>query len=173
MNNLANHISVSRIILSLILLVIDPHSFVFCIIYIYCGLSDMLDGFIAKKTKSESKPGARLDSIADLVFVVVAMIKILPILNLTSGIIVWAILIALIKIINIVYSYTHHKIIALPHTTANKITGFVLFIAPFVIANTNPLFEVIICSIATFAAIQEWYYIYYRNSLSDLPLAKN
>ena len=47
---------------------------------------------------------------------------------------------------------------------SNKITGFVLFIAPFIIVNVNSiLFESIICSIATFAAVQEGHYIRTRN----------
>ena len=56
--------------------------------YIYCGISDILDGFIARKTKNESEIGAKLDSVSDIIFVVVAMIKILPFLNLTNGIII-------------------------------------------------------------------------------------
>ena len=41
-----------------------------------------------------------------------------------------------------------------------KITGLILFIAPLILIKNNYiLFEIIICSIATFAAIQEGYYI--------------
>ena len=64
MKNLANYISVSRIIMSIMLLITKTFSTTFYIIYIYCGISDMLDGFIARKTKNESKIGAGLDSIA-------------------------------------------------------------------------------------------------------------
>ena len=93
------------------------------------------------------------------------MIKILPILNLTNGIIIWVIIIALIKIVNVICSYIYYKKIVLPHTIANKITGFILFIAPFIIVNTNSIiFEIFICSIATFSAVQEGHYIRTRNS---------
>ena len=57
MKNIANYISVSRIIMAIILLVIETFSIAFYIIYIYCGISDMLDGLIARKSKNESKTG--------------------------------------------------------------------------------------------------------------------
>ena len=164
MKNIANYISISRVVMSFILLIPETFSIAFYIIYIYCGISDMLDGFIARKSKTESKLGARFDSSSDIIFVIVAMVKILSAINLYNGIIIWTIIIAVIKIINVICSYMHYKEIVLPHTIANKITGFVLFIAPFIIVKYNPLiFEIIICSIATFAAVQEWYYIRTRN----------
>ena len=160
MKNIANFLSASRIIMSIILAGLETFSFPFYIIYIYCGISDMLDGFIARRTKSTSKIGARLDSIADIIFVIVAIIKILPVLHLFDRIVIWAVIIALIKMINVICSYIYYKKLVLPHTVANKITGFLLFIAPFIIANTNQImFEIIICSIATFAAVQEGHFI--------------
>ena len=160
MKNVANYISISRAIMSVILAITETFSIAFYIIYIYCGISDMLDGFIARKSKNESEIGARLDSASDIIFVIVSMIKILPILTLTNGIIIWVVFIIFIKIINVTCSYIYYKKIMLPHTIANKITGFILFIAPFIIVNANSIiFEIIICSIATFAAVQEGYYI--------------
>ena len=165
MKNVANYISISRAIMSIILLIPETFSITFYIIYIYCGISDMLDGFIARKSKNESKIGARLDSISDIIFVIVAMIKILPNLNLSNGIIIYLVFIVCIKIVNVISSCIYHKKIVLPHTTANKITGFILFISPFIIVNINNpiIFEIIICSIATFAAVQEGHYIRTRN----------
>ena len=164
MKNIANYLSISRIIMSIILAISETFSFPFYIIYIYCGISDILDGFIARKSKNESKLGARLDSASDIIFVIVAIIKILPALNLSKGIIIWTVIIALIKVTNVICAYICYKKLVLLHTTANKITGFILFITPFIIANTNSIiFEIIICSIATFAAVQEGHYIRTRN----------
>ena len=36
--------------------------------YLFCGITDMVDGTIARKTKSVSEWGARLDTLADNVF---------------------------------------------------------------------------------------------------------
>ena len=164
MKYIANYISISRAIMSILLLIPETFSVVFYIIYIYCGMSDMLDGFIARKCKNESKIGARLDSASDIIFVIVAIIKILPALNLSKGIIIWTVIIALIKVTNLICAYIYYKKLVLPHTIANKITGFILFITPFIIVNTNPIiFQIIICSIATFAAVQEGHYIRTRN----------
>ena len=159
MKNIANYISVSRIIMSIILCFAETFSMAFYLIYIYCGISDMVDGFIARKSKNESRIGTILDSVSDMIFVIVAMIKILPALNLSDGIIIWVVFIAFIKIVNVICSYIYHKKILLPHTIANKITGFILFIAPFIVVKNPIIFEIIICSIATFAAIQEGHYI--------------
>ena len=165
MKNIANYISISRVIMSTMLLIPKTFSIAFYIIYIYCGISDMLDGFIARKSKSESEMGAILDSIADITFVIAAMIKILPILNLTNMIIMWIALIVLIKMINAIYSFIHYKKIILPHTTLNKLTGSILFISTFIIINNNTnFFKIIICSIATFAAVYESYFIKSKKS---------
>ena len=156
MKNVANYISTSRIIMAILLLIPETFSAPFYIIYLYCGISDMLDGWMARKSKTESEIGARLDSIADMVFVIIAMMKILPILHLSNGIVIWIVVIVFIKIVNVIGSYIKNKNIEFTHTIANKITEFILFIAPFIIVRTNPMIlEIIICSIATFAAVQE------------------
>ena len=169
MKKIANYISISRIIMSFMLLIPKTFSVAFNVIYIYCGISDMLDGFIARISKSESELGDRLDSVADIVFVIMAMIKILQMLNLTNVIIIWIVFIILIKIVNVICSYASNKKIVLPHTILNKITGFIVFIAPFIIIYINSIIlEIIICSVATFAAVQEGHYIRMRKYISTL-----
>ena len=79
MKHTANVITAARILLSLLLMVFVPFSIPFYIFYILCGLTDMFDGFIARKTQTESKFGEKFDTIADIVFVIVCFIKILPI----------------------------------------------------------------------------------------------
>lgn len=160
MKNIANYISISRIVMSLLLLVPKSLTIPFIIIYGYCGASDIVDGYIARKCNSTSKIGSILDSVADIIFVIISIFKIMPFLNLPNGIIIWVIIIVLIKICNVICSYIYYKKLIFPHTIANKITGFILFIAPLILLKNNYiLFEIIICSIATFAAIQEKYYI--------------
>ncbi len=168
MKNIANYISISRMIMSIILFVTKTFSTVFYIIYIYCGISDMLDGFIARKSKNTSKMGARLDSIADMIFVIVAIVKILPVLNLSNGIVIWIIIIALIKIVNVICSYIYYKKIVFPHTVANKITGLLLFIVPLIIIFNSVVLEIIICIVATFSAIQEGHYIRTKKYLGEI-----
>ena len=68
---MANTITFFRIAVSIVLLFCPAFSPPFYVFYIAAGLSDMLDGFVARKTDTVSKFGARLDTIADFVFVVV------------------------------------------------------------------------------------------------------
>ena len=68
MKNTANYITAGRIGLALSLLFVPPLTILFYIVYLLCGLSDMADGLIARKTHTESAFGAKLDSIADFSF---------------------------------------------------------------------------------------------------------
>ena len=49
--------------------------------YLLCGLSDVLDGAIARRTGTVSRLGERLDTIADIVFVAVWMTLFIPVIN--------------------------------------------------------------------------------------------
>ena len=160
MKNIANYISISRIIMTIVLLFPKTFSKTFYIIYIYCGLSDILDGFLARKYKITSQFGAKIDSIADMLFVGIALLKILPVIEISIGIYIWIIIIVLIKVFNIILGYIQYKKLTLLHTVANKITGFVLFIIPLIIRFIDiTILGSLICGIATFSAIQEGYYI--------------
>ena len=64
--DIANYLSISRIIMSIIMCFTKSFSFTFYFIYVYCGLSDTLDGYIARKNKTTSEVGEKIDSIADV-----------------------------------------------------------------------------------------------------------
>ena len=86
---IANIITISRI-LSCIYLLLCPVFFIsFYIMYLFCGITDMADGTIARKTKSISELGARLDSLADGVFVAVCFVKILPLMQFPAWLWTW------------------------------------------------------------------------------------
>ena len=61
---MANALTICRIIFSLALLVPPALSPTFLAIYAAAGVTDMADGFIARRTRTESEFGTRLDSIA-------------------------------------------------------------------------------------------------------------
>lgn len=160
MKHIANYISVSRIIMSTLILSTKAFSILFFIIYSYCGLSDIADGFLARKYNSESKLGEKMDSLADIVFVLASMIKIIPTLNLSKEILIWVTVIVTIKLFSIVYGFIHYKEIIFLHTTVNKIIGFVLFITLFLMPKISSIIIYIpLCVFATFAAILECYHI--------------
>ena len=103
--NLANIITMMRVVLSLPLLLSEPLSPSFYILYCLCGLSDMVDGFVARRTNSESRFGERIDSLADIVFVAVCLCKLLPVIELPVWICVWVAAIALIKVVNVAIGF--------------------------------------------------------------------
>ena len=75
---MANIITGIRIVSSVFLLFCPVFSQVFYVLYITAGVSDMADGAVARKTGTVSEFGSRLDTIADIVFVVVCMILRFP-----------------------------------------------------------------------------------------------
>ena len=157
---MANAISIIRITASIALLFCQAFSPAFYVFYIAAGLSDMLDGFVARKTDTVSKLGARLDTIADFVFVVVCLIKLLPVLSVPAWLYAWIGIIALIKVVNIVSGFAVQKRFVAVHSVMNKATGALLFLLPLTIP-VAPLnySAVIVCAAATFAAIQEGHFI--------------
>ena len=157
---MANTITFFRIAVSIVLLFCPVFSPAFYVFYIAAGLSDMLDGFVARKINTASRFGARLDTIADFVLVVVCLIKLLPILSIPAWLYIWIGIIALIKVVNIVSGFAVQKRFVAVHSAMNKATGALLFLLPLTISTVPVKTSVIVvCAAATFAAIQEGYCI--------------
>lgn len=157
---MANFITSLRIICSIALLFCSALSPAFYALYIVAGFTDMIDGAVARKTNTVSEFGSRLDTVADFVFVVICLIKLIPVLNITTLIYVWVVIIAFIKVSNVVSGYIVQKKFVAVHTVMNKVTGALLFIFPLTVSIIDLKYSVIIvCLIATFAAVQEGHYI--------------
>ena len=157
---MANTITLFRIAASIVLLFCPAFSPAFYVCYIAAGLSDMLDGFVARKTDTVSKLGARLDTIADFVLVVVCLIKLLPVLSIPAWLYGWIGIIAFIKVANIISGFTAQKKLVTVHSVMNKATGALLFLMPLTIPAVPLQYSaIIVCAVATFAAIQEGQFI--------------
>ncbi len=158
--HIANILTFSRMIFSLPLLFIPLPSACFYMLYLFCGLTDMIDGTIARKTGNAGKFGARLDTAADFVFMVVCAIKILPLMHIPVWLWVWIIPAALIKIFNFAYVFIRRKKLLSIHSILNKITGFALFLLPLTLTNVEPAYSALaICVLATLSGMQEIHYI--------------
>jgi CDP-diacylglycerol--glycerol-3-phosphate 3-phosphatidyltransferase len=128
--------------------------------YLFCGFSDIADGIVARKTGTQSSLGAKLDSIADLIFVVSAFIKLLPEISLPPWLWYLTGSIMVIKAANLVIGYVYHRQILFEHTVLNKLTGLLLFLLPLTLSSLNPTVSTaVICITALSAAIQEGYLI--------------
>ena len=160
MKYIANIITGSRIVFSIALLFFPPLSSAFYVLYAAAGLTDMIDGTVARKTNTVSVLGAKLDTIADFVFVAVCLIKLLPILDVPAWLWIWIGVIALIKVINMISGYVTQKKWIAPHTVMNKVTGALCFLLPLTLSFFELKYSaIVVCSIATFAAIQEGHFI--------------
>ena len=162
---MANIITGIRIVLSIALLFCHVFSTAFYALYITAGVSDMVDGTVARKTGTASEFGSKLDTAADFVLVVVCLIKLIPIIHVPIWLMVWIIVIAVIKAVNLLSGYVMRKEIVVLHTVMNKVTGILLFIVPLTLTLIDLKYSgAIVSATATFAAIQEGHLI---RSLKD------
>ena len=157
---MANIITGFRVLISIALLFCPVFSPVFYILYLTGGLSDMIDGTIARRMNTVSEFGARFDTAADFVFVTVCLIKLLPVIIIPAWLYVWIVLISLIKIINIVSGYIVQKKLVAVHSVMSKVTGGLLFILPLTFSIVSLKYSALpVCAVATFAAVQEGHFI--------------
>ena len=156
--HIPNTLSVFRFLGALCLLFCQPAGAAFWVIYGFCGVSDMVDGYLARRLNAESQAGAVLDSVADICFVACCVIRLLPVLLIPTWLWIWAGIIVAIKIINQISALIVCKRFCFPHTKANKLTGLLLFLSvPMTFWSIIPLAFVAV--VATFAAIQEGHFI--------------
>lgn len=156
MNSIANYISIIRILLVLSLVLIKPLSTEFYIIYVIAGISDIFDGYIARKTNTMSKLGEKLDSAADFIMFVVLIIILYPIINPTLQILIWIVIIGIIRIVSIIIVFIKYKTFGMLHTYSNKITGLMLFVLPLFLVSIKPdVLMYIICILASASAVEE------------------
>lgn len=165
---MANIITSIRIICSAILLFCRALSPEFYFFYLLAGLSDMIDGTVARKTNTVSEFGSRLDTIADFIFLVAALVIIVPIVRIEIWLYIWIGSITIIKIINIISGFILEKRLVAVHSFMNKITGLLLSILPLTLSFFDFKYGAIaVCSIATLAAIQEGHIIRRKKILSN------
>jgi CDP-diacylglycerol--glycerol-3-phosphate 3-phosphatidyltransferase len=158
--SIANSITIFRIVCSIALLFCPVFSLAFYAFYITAGLSDMVDGWVARRTHTESELGAKLDTIADVVFVVVCLVKLLPVLDLSVWLYVWIGVVAIIKVVNIVSGFVVRKQFVTVHSTMNKVSGLLLFVLPLTFSFIDLKYSaIVVCVVTTFAAIQEGHFI--------------
>ena len=165
--NLPNVITVMRIVFSPILLFINPITPLFLVIYIICGLSDFLDGYIARKIGVTSRFGATIDSIADAIFFIILLVVYIPCVKIPMEIFFWIIGIALVRLGSLAVGFYKYHTLAFLHTYANKITGFVLFCFPLLYFSVGIMItSYFICACASISAIEELFINIFSKKLS-------
>ena len=156
--NVADTITAVRMIAALFLLFLPMRSAGFLILYSFAGLTDALDGYLARKTGRSSDFGARLDSIADLLFYAVLLLRLFPVLWRALPVAVW-IVVALVLLVRLcaycVAAAKYHRFASL-HTWLNKLTGIGVFLLPYILAASSGVsYSWALCAMALAASLEE------------------
>ena len=131
---LPNILSISRIVLSFLLLFFLKNLLLFILSYLLIGITDVLDGFIARKYKLESDLGAKLDSTADLVFYTILTIYfVTEHQELLLRFLLLIFIIIAIRSANIFIGIRKYRKLIMIHTVANKISGVLIYLLPIIL----------------------------------------
>ena len=154
--NLANIITITRLICAVILLGTVPFSTLFWGLYVYCGVSDFLDGLVARTMMQQSDLGAKLDSIADVTFLFAVVFSVVSSSTIPLWVWICTIVVMLIRVLAYMIGYKKYRTFSALHTLGNKITGGFLFGVPvlyevFGVTAT----AIILFLLATFSACEE------------------
>jgi CDP-diacylglycerol--glycerol-3-phosphate 3-phosphatidyltransferase len=94
------------------------------------GVTDMIDGPIARRLKATSQSGAIIDSVADMVFV--GFIILLPVMGLWAWLLLSMYIALAYKVGSGLIGYIKHREMVLLHTYGNKLLALFLFSIPIV-----------------------------------------
>ena len=154
--HIANIVTSIRILGSVCMLCSSVFSPLFYSTYLLCGFTDMIDGTIARKTNAVTPFGSHLDSVADLIFLAAASIKILPVISIPGWLWVIILIVFIIKIAVAVWKYILVQQVMFQHTLLNKITGFLLFLLPLSLPYVEIQYSgAVVCAVAFLSAMQE------------------
>lgn len=154
--HMANIVTGIRILGSVCMLFFPAFSPLFYSTYLLCGFTDMIDGTIARKTNSVTVFGNHLDSVADLIFLTAASIKILPAIHMPNWIWLSILIVFLTKTAAVVRRYLLVQQFVPDHTPMNKLTGFLLFLLPLSLPFVEIKFSAgPVCAVAFLSAVQE------------------
>ena len=157
MKHAANILTGLRIAMALSLPVFFDNRTVFFIIFAAAGLTDLLDGIVARRTGTASKLGAKLDSFADLLLFGIMVVCVIA----WAGSTLWALVpyIAAVAVVRIgslgIAAHKFHAF-AVIHTWGNKLTGVLVFVSlgAYILADSvTALIPVIV--VAGLAALEE------------------
>jgi len=125
---LPNILSFLRIPLSIAMFGCMKRPIILVAVYILCGITDILDGFFARRFHVVSPLGAKIDGFADIVFYGTAIIIALLNLSFDTPFIVIIAFVATIRVFNIGLTKGTFRQWGGLHTIGNKAAGAALFV---------------------------------------------
>lgn len=122
-----NILSASRFPLSVLLVLFVTYPIRFLVLYVVTGVTDFLDGWLARKYHLKTTFGAKLDSFADAFFgfsLIVALFGRLQLLSQLQWYVLAALVtLGLLKVVNLFYTRRKFGVWSTMHTLANKFTA--------------------------------------------------
>ncbi len=155
-NNAANAITMVRVVAAPLAFIFRESPTLFLTLWTLCGLSDAVDGTVARATGTSNARGARLDTIADLVaysilvLLVATMVDTLPLLPY------WIAIVAVVRLVDLAICAWRFRTFGSVHTWANKFTGGLLFFLPvYILWLPGDLWGWMLFLIALLSALEE------------------
>lgn len=156
--NAADAMTMLRIAGTVLLVFLRPLSAGFLLVYTLTGLTDALDGWLARRTGTASSFGARLDSAADLLFFAAMLIRLFPVLLQALPAQLWftAAGVFLLRVSAYCVAAVRFRRFAPLHTWLNKLTGGALFLLPYMLAaSSGAAYSRALCALACASALEE------------------
>jgi CDP-diacylglycerol--glycerol-3-phosphate 3-phosphatidyltransferase len=154
----ANIITCARIVMSVALLFVPALSPAFYVLYLVAGFTDIIDGEVARRTGTTSTFGAKLDSVADLTFYSVSLIRMMPWLRKRLPGWIWYVVFAVLALrlsAYLVAAFRLHRFAAV-HTIANKATGAMVFgVGPMLLLPWLTPYCLVLAAVATYSSAEE------------------
>lgn len=133
-----------------------PFSAAFWACYLGGGVSDLLDGPVARGLRIQSAAGAKLDSAADLVFTAAIAVVAVRNLPLPGWLWVCAGCIAAVRLAAYGVGFVKYHTFSALHTNANKATGALIFAFPLLYAALGlTAAGILLCAAALFSSAEE------------------
>lgn len=155
---MANWITGLRILGTMVLLALAPLSPAFYGVYTLTGVTDVLDGWVARKTGTASRFGAKLDSLADLLFYAVMIGKLFPALYGRLPHAIWLAVLGIVGVRLCAYAAAavKYRTFASLHTWLNKLTGAAVFLIPYLLPTPLAVWYCWgVCAVAGLASLEE------------------
>jgi CDP-diacylglycerol--glycerol-3-phosphate 3-phosphatidyltransferase len=132
--SIPNILSLLRILLSFALPLTIHLRGLFVGLVLLIGVTDIADGYIARKYKWVTKLGAKLDSLGDLVFfAIILLIVFFRYEQIITDNYSWFLITLALKLTTAALSRIKYGEFVFIHTIANKLTGFLVFVAIVII----------------------------------------
>jgi len=160
MKNIPNILSISRILVSGLLFFLMNEPALFTALYLYCGISDVADGYLARKFNVESSLGAKLDSLGDFImYSLIVVVFLMKTKILQNDIIVGLLIfIFLLKFFNFLLIKVKFKQWGMLHTIGDKCSGIIVYlILPVYILfpGVSFILLILVCAFAALVTVEE------------------